>query len=386
MAVDKALVSQLRPLAVKQYAESRAWLSVPLESVRFWLLRHPDHHLRQLQIPMDASDVGFVDAMRDVIARLSEIEGRPADAVLADLLWPDADILRVRIASPASAAGQLSLASDVELREGVRRALLASACSVVKPARYHPRLSRSEADAFLAACRAGQTERGSYVVKVICPLHAGDLPNDETAAPFTRQVTTYLMRSTARLVEDIENDQLHEYEIDIAADAAAPLSWNLCDALLRMRPEGDQGQVELATRWAADRRFSPPANVPARVSIKAEYFQAIEQVARVLRPTREAREQQLIGTVEQLSGTVDDEGRRAGEVQFTLLEDGEPLRVKAILDVEQYEVAMRAHQGGETYVVLHGVLHRGTRTSRIEPLRSLALLEDEARLKPHSSA
>jgi len=374
----RVLARALRPLAVRLYAESRGWVSVPLEA-RFWLVRHPDHELRQLQIPMDADDVGFVDAMLDVVARLARVEERSPESVLNDLQSPDADILRVRVASRGSEGGQLSLAADVDLREGARRALLAAACSVVNPVRYHPRLSRSEADALLSACRAGQTERGSYVVKIICPLHAVDLP-DQTL-PFTRQVTTYLMRSTARLVDNIEQDRLEQYTDDGGNDSDAPLSANLCDALLRMQPENDEGQIELSTSWAADRRIIPPtsAQAPSRVSIKAEYFAEIEQVAKLLRPsTSESGEQQLIGTVEQLSGAVGTDGRRAGEVLLTLLKDNEQLRARASLDAAQYEVALAAHERGDAYVVLRGVLHRSPRVSRVERVRTLELFSDAA--------
>ncbi|MCA9634545.1 MAG: hypothetical protein KC420_00735, partial [Myxococcales bacterium] len=124
------IVSRLRPLAVRLYAESRGWTPVPLDGERFWLFRHPEERLRQLQIPMDADDLGFVDAMLDVVRRIAELERRAPDAVLADLQWPDADILRVRVVNRESEAGQLSLSADVDLREGARRALLAAACSV----------------------------------------------------------------------------------------------------------------------------------------------------------------------------------------------------------------------------------------------------------------
>lgn len=372
----RVIVSRLRPLAVRLYAESRGWTPVPLDGERFWLFRHPEERLRQLQIPMDADDLGFVDAMLDVVRRIAELERRAPDAVLADLQWPDADILRVRVVNRESEAGQLSLSADVDLREGARRALLAAACSVINPARFHPRLSRSEADALLLACRAGQTEVGSYVVKLICPLHAVDEP-DGVAPPFTRQATTYLMRATSELVTRIEQSRLQDYEREDLD--GAPLSWNLCDALLRMSPEREAGQIELAASWAADRRIAPPspAEVPPRVSIKAEYLPEIEQVARLLRPAPETlREEQLIGTVEQLAGAVGADGRRSGEVVFSLLKDGEQLRVRASLDAEQYLTAMRAHERGDAYVVLRGLLHRGQRLGRIESLRSIQLLDE----------
>jgi hypothetical protein len=370
----RSLAATLRPLAVKLYAESRGWEPVALEAARFWLFRHPQHRLRQLQIPMDADDPGFADAMLDVVRRLVEIEQRAPDRVLDDLQIPDADVLRIRVSGRDSDAGQLSLAADVELREGARRALLAAACSVINPSRYHPRLSRSEADALLSACRAGQTEHGSYVVKIICPLHAVELPT--FTQPFTREVTTYLMRATAKLVDNIEQGRLDEYADEALGEI--PLSWNLCDALLRMQPEREAGQVELSTKWAADRRIMPPpsALVPARVSIKAEYFAEIEQVAKVLRPSSSGpRQEQLMGTVEQLMGALGSDGRRAGEVQLTLLKETEQLRARASLDAAQYEEAMRAHERGDAYVVLRGVLHRSPRVSRVEAVSSFEIVD-----------
>lgn len=366
------LACKLRPLAVRQYAESRGWIRVEGSRRRIWLLRHPVERLRQLQIPMDVDQLGFTDGMLDVVRRLGEVEQRPLAAVLADLQWPDADVLRVRVASPDAEGGQLSLAADVMLREGARRALLASACSVVNPVAYHPRLSRSEADAMLAACRAGQTELGSYVVKIICPLHAVEESLDPShPMPFTRRVTTHLMHVTSALVTSIEHSSVDAY---IDEHAKRPeLSANLCEALVRMQPE--TGQLELATTWAADPRVPAPAEarVPSRVSIKAEYFAEIDRAAQLLRPaSKGVGEERFVGTVETLDGTVGPDGRRSGEVYFSLLlPEGEPMRVRAVLDPEQYEEAVRAHERGNAYVELVGVLNRGTRIGKVDPLRRL---------------
>lgn len=175
--VRAGVIRKLRPLTVRHYAEARGWTLIDGIPGSLLVLEHPEHGLRQLQIPTDERDPSFFDAMSHVLIRLVELEQRSAEAVLEDLQSSDADVLRVRVANHDAEGGQLSLAADVALREGARRALLASACSVINPVPYHPRMSRSEPDSLLAACRAGQTERGSYVVKIICPLHAvkGDL-------------------------------------------------------------------------------------------------------------------------------------------------------------------------------------------------------------------
>lgn len=384
---ERRIIARLRPLAVRQYAEARRWVRIEGKGRwRVWLLRHPEERLLQLQIPMDEDDVGFVDAMLDVVHRLSEVEQRPREALLGDLQWPDADVLRVRVANRDAEVGQLSLAADVMLRDGARRALLASACSVINPVPFHPRMSRSEADTLLAACRAGQTEVGSYLVKVICPLHAVDERLDlDEPMPFTRRVTKHLMQVTSELVTSIERSSVDTY---LDAHAERPgLSANLCDALLRMQPrrderqgERDAGQLELSTTWAADPRVRPPTEdeIPSRVVIKADYMPEIERAAQRLRPSLEGtRDEWLVGTVETLDGTVGADGRRSGEVYFSLLlPDSDAMRVRAILDPDTYEVAMQAHERGHAYVRLLGVLHRGARLGRIEPLRRLELLDE----------
>src|SRR5205807_5516419 len=108
-----------------------------------------------------------------------------------------------------------------------RKALLAASCSAVQPQTFHPRLSRTEAEQLLQACRLGQTERGSFTAVIACPIDAvgpqallpklmplfegqtgpvagaGAEPPLVSPEPFTRRTTSLLMRSVARIVQGI---------------------------------------------------------------------------------------------------------------------------------------------------------------------------------------
>ena len=360
--------AQLRPLQVRNYAESRRWEPVSGIRGRLWVLRHPEQHLRQVQIPMDAEDPGFAEAMLIMAGRFAELEGRETDEVLSDLQHPDADTLRVRVLTGEARSGQLPLADDINLREGARRALLAAASSVVSPALHHPRLSRSQAEQLVKSCLAGQTEQGSYVVKIVCPLDAVEEPQTlfETT-PFVRRTTRLLMEATSELVESIERDQIDEF---LERDGRQPkVSWNLCDALLRMRPS-EGGKVQLSINWAADPSVPPPVGVPARVSLPAEYFPRVEKVANALRPpAAQSQVQQFIGTVESLDGTVGVDGRRAGDVILRVFtEEGEAVTARASLTADQYAAADQAHMQGHGYVWMRGLLWRGVRMGRIEQI------------------
>lgn len=371
MARDDArfLARTLTPIAVRDYALARGWTSDDRAKGRIWLLTHASDPLRQLIVPKDAQDPAFESGMLDVAARLAEIERRTIDAVLADLASADADVLRVRVVSRVAARGEVSLATDVALRDGARRALLASACSVVNPQPYHPRMTKGPAEALLAACRAGQTEIGSYVVRVICPLHAAPQSSlDEL--PFTRQVTISLMRSVRDLVASIEAGTLDGYVDSISNHPG--MSANLCEALVQMQPASDDqtqeragGEVEITTTWAADPRVGPPSEqeAPSRVVVKAEYTREIERAAQRLRPgSGDSPVGLYIGTVERLDGTVGEDGRRFGEVRLSVLvPDGDTQLARAFLGPDEYALAVEAHEQGRAYVYISGTLRRSPR-------------------------
>ena len=125
---------------------------------RIALFSHPDGEWDQLIVPMDESFDDYAQRLRDVIENLATFESRPAVEVLDDLITPDADIIRYRVASPVTGRGSIPLMEGIQLLEGAKRSILAAACSVVNPITYHPRMSRAEAQQLLNACHLGQTE------------------------------------------------------------------------------------------------------------------------------------------------------------------------------------------------------------------------------------
>ncbi len=371
----------LRPLEVRNYAESRGWKQVPESQDRLWVLNHPQYNLRQLQIPIDADFVGFDQAMLDVALRLADIEERDVTNVLADLLHSDSDTLRFRVATWKTQSGDLSLSEDINLREGARRLLLAAASSVLNPVRHHPRLSRSQPEQLVRSCLTGQTERGSYVMKVMCPLNAvdddtiftGSNVGSELSDPFVRRTTRLLMQATAGLAKSIEKGDVESF---LEGDSSKPiLSWNLCDALIRMKPE-HEGALELGVSWASRSGIAPPKEVPVKVSFKTEYFPEIERVAKRLRPVAsENSSMLLIGTVESLNGVVGDDGRRAGEVILDVFVEDEVVHARAVLNSDLYAVADLAHMQGNVYVHIEGILRRTGRTCRIDNVTRFERIE-----------
>jgi hypothetical protein len=343
-------------------------------SDRCALYQRPESDLEQLQIPLSRTLRDFTPRMAEAIAYLAEWEKRPALEVLHDLLLPPADVLRFAEAGPEADGGNVPLEHGLALLAGARKTLLAAACSVIRPQPFHPRLSLAEAEQFLARCRLGQTELGSYVVAVACPLDAR--PDNHTlveAAPFGRQVSLLLMKSVHRLVHAVE---IGDPESALEPVETEPVvSANLCEGLLDMTPEGDGSVLTISASWA--RTYPPPTAVslPREVRLRRETFFQIEALAERLRPAHAPQRRLLVGYVETLNGRPNADGQLEGQVILRLVDpESDTLRARTDLSPADYHTAWLAH-GENLPITLQGIVRRAGRTFRIEEVTGFRLLQ-----------
>ncbi len=370
------LGAQIPPTAVRDYAKSRGWQPGKRSRRRLWIFCHPKADLRQLIIPIDR-DAAWADALLEVVLRLAELEQLAPEIVLDNLLTVDSDVVRFRVGGEDVSGGMLPMADAAGLIEGAKRALLSSACSVINKVRYHPRMSRSEAEEFLRVCKMGQTETGSYVVKVVCPLTEMEEPSLlREMEPFARETTMLLMRGCHKMVQSIEQDRVDDM---LEEDSSNPeVTSNLCEALVRMHAARDNADLTIEIGWAAMPRYEIPS-VARLAAFKPEYFRTVENIQRQLRPEKQQEEASLLfGTVETLNGDVGEDDRRSGEVVFALLlPDEELVRARGNLNAEDYAKAVTAHEEGRGYVSFNGVLKRGVRVGRVEQITGFHQLSAE---------
>ena len=357
------------------YVRTRGWVQARPVGRLMVFNRAEAGSLDQVLVPMDAARPDYAERVLDVVEKLSRFEGRPAGRVLVDLLNYDADVLRYRVISSRSERGTLPLTQAIELLNGAKQSLLAAEHSAIRLKRHHPRLNRTDAVQLLDACHMGQTELGSFIVSISCPLHAVDVdqagPIGDTR-PFARRATSLLGRALAELNSAIEEDRINS-----VVDQDEPLvSANLCEAILKMRPADEAGSLEFIPSWASsepvvDDRFTRP------VMFSADEFTSIEEVYRQLRPVEGLSDKPWIAFVDELKGTQDDTGTREGDVVFTLFDDDELVRAKASLNAAQYQLAYEAHNPTHPLVV-RGQLSRGPRVSRLSNVTEvrLALAQD----------
>lgn len=374
-----SIAKTLSPTAVRQYAQSTGWEPVTGSKRRIWLFKHPTVELVQLQIPMDRDD-DIAEALFEVAKRIAEVEQRTIESVIEDLASSGSDVLRYRIISEDIKAGTIPLEGAISLFSGAKQMISAAACSVVNPVTHHPRTDRNDARQLMQHARMGQTEIGSFVLKILCPLDSvKDSPQLSDSQPFTRAVTTLLMSATSKLIKGIEQGNVDSVLKEQSQNGARPeIPSNLCKGLMDLRGESETGEIELSITWASS-TLLPLPEVPSRIRIPIEYYPEIEKVHRILRPLpSENKNQYIIGTVETLNGDVGEDGKRYGEVVLSLLlpDEDELIKARTSLNSSEYEKAVEAHERGRSYVKLKGHLIRGIRISRIDKPEGFTLVED----------
>jgi hypothetical protein len=367
------------PTDLRDYLKADGWslLEAALPD-RLYVLENRRYPRRQLVFPMDTTAPDYRESICIVLGKLAELTGLHPDALSAKIQALKDDVLRLRVsfdghdnALPLSFAGTLIQSTE--------KLLKAATCTILRPRTHHPRLSLSEALQLIEKAKFHQTEQGSFVLKVACPLDAlegeGGLALDDTNPPFVRNVTLALQQSMFKLKAAIESDTLDALVDELKADPAPLISSNLCEALAGMHDEAIDNSVEFSFDWSVLHAISPQIATGA-IRIQRDYFSRIDEVRRELRAVDLETTDTYIGTVERLDGSMDPDGRRSGDVILAVLlpDEGEIVRVKTLLNADDYEKAITAHKVNGTYVRVTGRLRPGRQPRQMTHVTQFQLL------------
>ena len=368
------------PLDLRDFLQAHGWTLRPEGLAdRLYVLQNPGFPRRQLVLPMDPTVPDYAEAVDRVIEKLSEMTSERVQTLRNRIQTVRDDTLRFRVDGPQNGDSSLPLGFAAILVTGAQQLLKAAACTVLRPRLHHPRLALTEALQLIEKTRFGQTEPGSFILKVSCPVHAldtqGTLPFAEGGLPFVRQVTLALKRGLTQLIGAIETGALDRLVEALQQDPAPLISTNLCEAVMQLHDEGLNNSLDLSIDWSALAPIAEPDRRGQPLRLQRDYFGRIEEVRRALRPSGGHAQDTFIGTVEHLAGEMGDDGRRAGEVILALLlPEGESVSARATLSAQQYQQADQAHMTEGAYVQVTGKLQPGRQPRAMTELSQFTLI------------
>jgi len=376
---------KVAPTDLRDFLKSQGWSLVAAGlRDRLYVLENSLIPQRQLVFPMDASAVDYDESVDSVLDKLADISRVDTRVLLGRISCLNNDVLRFRVFNDAN-DNVLPLTFASVFVHSPEKLLKSAASTVLRPRIHHPRLGLNEAIQFVEKSRFGQTENGSFVLRVECPIHAMEVQGSVGLAddmPFVRQVTVSLQVAVSQLMQAIEADQLNDL-VDNLKRAPVPLiSSNLCEAISGMHDESNDNSLEISTDWSPLRTLPPSlAAHPVPIRIQRDYFSRIEEVQRELRSAELHDEDTFIGTVERLEGEMGPDGRRSGIVVLSLLlpDEGETVRARTMLGADDYAAADQAHMTNGAYIRITGKLKSGrqprqlTNATRFEVINPIAV-------------
>ncbi|MGP1682592.1 MAG: hypothetical protein ACTS8S_09730 [Giesbergeria sp.] len=377
MSADQTIT----PIDLRDFLKSQGW-SVFEQALadRLFVFSNPAFARRQLVFPMDLTAPDYTETVDLVLGKISELMEISRGSLMARLLAIRDDVLRIRVFNGANSYDvPLSFASS--LITNAEKLLKAAACTVLRPRAHHPRLALSEANQLIEKSRFGQTERGSYVVKVSCPLNAlevqGCLELNDSDAPFVRQVTLSLNQALQQLTSAIEADSIDSLVQSIRTSVSPLVSSNLCEALSGMHDDQMDNSLDLSFDWSVLRHLPPQTRIQP-IRIQRDYFARVEEIRRELRSVEREQQDSFIGTVERLDGEMGDDGRRSGVVVLAILlaEEGESVRTRTVLTPEQYAIADEAHMTNGAYVRVTGKLRPGRQPRQLTGITDFSIVRN----------
>lgn len=374
-------VAMITPTDLRDFLKSSGWsLVMEAQKDRLYLLQNQEFPYRQLAFPMDDTAPDFLDSVSNTFSKLSELMRTPQDRLISKVMSIRDDVLRLRIFFDGNDnILPLSFASTVV--SNTEKLLKAGACTALLPRTHHPRLTLSEASQFVEKARFGQTETGSFVLRVACPVNSieaqGFFHFENDPPPFVRQVTLTIQHALSQLTSAIEKDTLDALVEELKNSETPIISSNLCEAIYSMHDDVVDNSLEVGFDWSLLHR--PPTDVTNRpIRIQRDYFARIEEVRRELRAVELNQHDTFIGTVERLEGEMGDDGRRSGLVVLALLlpDEGESVRARVVLTADDYAKADSAHMRNGAYVRVTGRLRPGRQPRQLTEMTSFNVISE----------
>jgi hypothetical protein len=369
---DKTILNTLRPSDLTAYLRAFDWQEVQRnEKATVWIQRQ-DNEEFEILLPLQRDVRDFSIRMSEVLSTLSVFEQRSPTAVLNDLKTvTGADVIRVCVQNDT-----LPLNDGVLLMQHAKNLLLAAACATVDYRAYFAPRKASEVTDYLQKIYLGQTEQGSYVVRLISPVNPqlryqtnNQLSMFALEPPFERRVVQTLMQSLSAL-QKAALQASHSSDFTPFQDAVRQgVSANLCEAVYGMSAR--RYGLDINVTWSYAR--PPDKQIPNRVLFSDETMHIIDEAGRLFRATSPQESFELEGLVISLHREKENSRGVATIMGFI---ERRHRKVRVELDEKDYMLAIQAHKENIP-VYCEGELVREGRSFILSHPRNFILEPDE---------
>jgi hypothetical protein len=365
--IDNDIFSSVEPEAITRYLLTNGWSEVRRvdgEMIIFGKVGgRGKRPLLWMPISNDLSD--YAPMVARLIRTVAEEVDKSEIQIIDDLeTVAIGDIIRIRSFDPLDLNDHtLPLSDGMSLLNRARAMALAGGSSAIEHRPVQPRRPNTEVRQFVRNLRLGQTERGSFLLRLISPII--DIKSGEylefqgmDRIPFSRRAVTELVKGLNALNDAAsENEERGRFLFNSFLEMVpSGVSANLCEALLDPdEKEGLTRPIEVSVTWSY--AVKSPDHLPVQpIAFKPSVIPYIRQAAKEFR----AQNPEIIN-IKGWVNILERESRAGpGLIRIHSRIDGKPRSVRVHLDIDSYNQAIDAHKRGEVISVTGTLIVEGS--------------------------
>lgn len=333
----------LGPADLAAYLRQAGWLLATRDDRWASYTKDIDGHTITLQVPQRAAAPDYPRVVATLVDDLARLEDRDPAALVRDVRSSSLDVVRLRIVSPGTHDGRISVESGRRTFQAARDLLLAAACATVSPRAVYTSRRPQLANDLIERARFGQPEMGSYVLTIetaVAPrLQLTTVDDGDPDAPFERKVNVMLAQALSMALSAARAAGASG-SIDPFVEATKNgVSANLCDAVSELFEATRAETVEASFAFASSRPAA--ASVPRYVPFSADTALLLRGAAAELRERAAYPDSEVEGTI---VGVESADPAGGGVAVLRAIVEGTSRRVRVPLVGAAYDRAIVAHR------------------------------------------
>lgn len=362
-------IKYITPLAIMTYLEREGWVeNYKLRNGKGVQFVSPDHKVGVI-IPLDSTLSDYDKSVLNLIETISTFKKCSISSIIVKLTSPLSDILKWRVINVCTEGGTIPLGQASELIEAIKDIISASICDVRDPVHKHGKIRTKSTVDLLNSYSLGQSERGSYIINVLCPLSNMDLQLFES--PIARRTNEHILSSIFSIKSEINKNNVTKIEEDVHKGI---YSVNFLESLIDISESSNFSDIELSVDWckAIDTSI---VQVPNTIMIEPRQVDLIRKIVEKF-SMEEVVTQKYVGKICALKADPEVGERKKGTVTVIALDDGnKSIKINLELNVSDFNEATRAFEGGLNVVVSGQLVLGGKIRNMLNPVFKILSIE-----------
>lgn len=297
---------------------------------------------RTIAMPSSERLDDFYVSLPNIIDILADFYNKTTREVVKEITTSYHDLLEFRIKSKISEEGALPLGYATNCIEGLKELILYSACAEQSKEPVCMKCTNN-AKNVLNNFRLAQTEVGSFIINIDIKVAEEEeqyvLENFEPKSSFEHDV----VKRIGKAIQQIDDVTKEELKLDEMLPTAyeSGVTANICDALMKLKPENVDAEIETKIRYAS--ALSKCPGCVETVQIKNNHFYTMNEIAERYRKVENTTRVTIHGSIKTLDKVPIGQHRYKRTISvLAFVAEGKERIVKVELGEDDHRMACNA--------------------------------------------